>query len=432
MGFGGSQPSTNSNSSSQEGHAVLEANDAFTFNNILTSSKAVIVDFFSFTCPPCMQIKPVFEALAKDWKIRCPDIKFVKVDTAKARDVAGKYQIQSIPTFIGFFDGKNIERFSGANRPKIESLIYLLEKKVSESTGGGKTEDKVTKPMSNLLAAFNIFNPNKKDAFIFIPDNFDVPIKKITQMTENDPKLNSTPMRKLFIDFSQNPKKNLVSFSAENKGYLATWLIETLFYLGIAENTIPFVDMIRLVAADAGFAEAIITKSPERIEELFQYMNKKDEELVAMPRGLKMIILRTLTNLAAWTKAESIFSKDAGKLLQTLIRITRALKDDRASCYAALMLSFNLILLLEKIKEYRDMRKDIVQLMTDLLKNENEEKNQLALVINLSWLIYDTTSLKSLANEKIEKVKLLKLESTDNSNLRLATQDLIGLLENKL
>jgi len=45
--------------------------------------------------------------------------------------------------------------------------------------------------------------------------------------------------------------------------------------LGIAENTIPFVDMIRLVAADAGFAEAIITKSPERIEELFQYMNKK-------------------------------------------------------------------------------------------------------------------------------------------------------------
>jgi len=145
-----------------------------------------------------------------------------------------------------------------------------------------------------------------------------------------------------------------------------------------------------------------------------------------------MIILRTLTNLAAWTKAESIFSKDAGKLLQTLIRITRALKDDRASCYAALMLSFNLILLLEKIKEYRDMRKDIVQLMTDLLKNENEEKNQLALVVNLSWLIYDTTSLKALANEKIEKVKLLKMESTDNSNLRLATQDLIALLENKL
>jgi thiol-disulfide isomerase/thioredoxin len=428
LGGGNSQSGGGSHGDS----AVIEASDAFTFNNILTTSKAVIVDFFSFTCPPCMQIKPVFEALAKDWRIRCPDIKFVKVDTAKARDIAGKYQIQSIPTFIGFYDGKSIERFSGASRPKVESLIYQLEKRVTESQGGsGKSED-ASKGMVDLNVSFNIFNPNKKEPFTFIPDNWDVPIKKITQTTENDPKLNAAPMRKLFLDFAQNPKTNLKSFSVENKGFLATWLIETLFYMGISETTVPFVDMVRLLAADAGFGEAIVTKSPERVEELFQFMDKNDQELLAMPRGLKMIVLRTLTNITASPKAEAIFSKDAGKYMSKLARFTKVLKDDRASSYACLMLLFNLILLLEKNKEYKENRKEIVQIVTDLLITENEEKNQLALVVNLSWLIYDSVPLKKFANEKMDKIKLLKMESSENSNLRLATQDLISLLDNKL
>jgi len=425
-GGGYQQPSTQS-STQPTGDAAIEVGDAFTFNNYLTNTKGVIVGFYSNTCPPCMAIKPVYEALAKGWRTNCPDIKFLKVNTQVARDIAGKYAITSIPTFIGFYDGKQIERFSGANKQKIESLAYMMEKKINESKG--EKQESTTSKMDKLNVSFNLFNADKKDAFVFIPDNFDVPIKKITSMTEGDAE---TPMRKLFMEFSQNPKVNLKNFSPENKGNLVSWIIEKLFALGISETTIPMVDMIRLLASDPVFAEAILTKSPERVEQLFDYLDIKDEELIALPRGLKMILLRTLTNLAAAPKSEAVFGKAADKLFQKLVRIIRALKDDRASNYACLMFLFNLILLLEKNKEYLESRKDVIQLMLDLLKNENDEKNQLALVVNLSWLIYDNKGFKTLANEKADKIKLLKMESSDNSNLRLATQDLIALLENKL
>jgi len=301
---------------------------------------------------------------------------------------------------------------------------------VNESSKSNETS--VNKALANLNVSFNIFNPSKKDAFIFVPDNFDVPIKKITSVTENDSKFRDAPTRKLFVEFAQNPKVNLKTFSAENKAYLITWITETLFYIGISEATVPFVDMMRLLVSDPGFAEALITKSPERVEELFEYMNKKDEELIAMPRGLKMIILRFLTNIAAHPKAVEIFKTNTPTKLLTLVRMTRALKDDRASNYACLMLLFNLILLLEENPEYRTTRKEIVPLMQELMTNEKEEKNLLAIVVNLTWLIYDNKDLKSKANERSDKVKLSKLEESENSILRLATQDLIQVLENKL
>jgi len=426
-GFGGG---SNGNQQSSNSEAVIDGTNMFEFNNLITTNKAVIVNFFSFTCQPCMVIKPVYEALARDYAVRCPELKFIRVNTGAARDIATKFAISSVPTFIGFANGKSIERFSGANKQKIESLIYQLEKRCNEAPSGGDTD--VSKTLESLAVGFNIFNPAKKDPFIFVPDNFEVPIKKITTVTESDPKFSSAPTRKLFIEFAQNPKTNLKNFKAEDKGYLVTWIAETLFYIGISDSTLPFIDMLRILVTDPGFAESFITKSPERIEEFFNYMDKKDEELVSMQRGLKMIILRLLTNISAYPQAQAIFGNQTGDKFKKLIRITRALKDDRASNYACLMLLFNLIISLQDNKEYKENRKDLQTLMLELLKNENEEKNQLALVVNLLWLIYDSTDLKAKVKESIDSVKLARMERSENSALRMATQDLIQLIENKL
>ena len=286
--------------------------------------------------------------------------------------------------------------------------------------------------LSILTASFNIFNANKKDPFVFLPDNFDVPIKKIHQITENDVKLREAPTRVLFVNFCQNPKSNLISFNNEDKAYLITWLVESLFLLGISETTIPFIDMIRLLASDQGFAVALITKSPERVEELFNYFEKKEEEIFNMPRGLRMIILRTLTNIASHQKSLEIFNRNTVYRLKLLLKIIKVLKDDRASNYACLMVLYNLIILLEKNEEYRSIRNEIATLMLELLKNENDEKNLLAIEFNLIWVIYDDKNLKLKANDTVDKLKLLKLEASENSNLRLMTKDLMQLIENKL
>lgn len=373
-----------------------------------------------------MAIKPFFEAKSREYAVRCPEVKFVKVNTHVARDVANKYAISSIPTFIGFFNGKQVERFKGASKPEIEKLLYQLERKCNEN------ESEVTKKTESLSVGFNIFNPSKKDPFLFVPDNFDVPIKKITTTTENDPTFSSAPARKIFLEFAQNPKSNLKNLKSEDKAPLITWITETLFYIGISETTVPFIDMIRILVNDPGFAEAFITKSPDRIEEFFKFMDRKDEELVGMPRGLKMIILRLLANVSAHPLSKTLLSTDLGTRFQKLIKITRALKDDRASNYACLMLLFNLIISLQDNKEYKEKRKDLGDLMLDLLKNENEEKNQLALVVNLLWLIYDSRDLKARAKDGADKVKLAKMEGSENSALRMATQDLIQLIENRL
>jgi len=152
-----------------------------------------------------------------------------------------------------------------------------------------------------------------------------------------------------------------------------------------------------------------------------------------MPKGLKMILLRTLTNIAAQEKSEAIFNKEENKVISRLLKITKALKEDRASSYACLMLFYNLIMLLEKTSsELKNLKKEVITLFLDILKNENDEKNQLSLIMNLMWLIYDNAGLKQFSKETTDNMKLIKLEASENATLRMATQDYIALIENKL
>ena len=93
------------------------------------------------------------------------------------------------------------------------------------------------------------------------------------------------------------------------------------------------------------------------------------------------------------------------------------------------MLLNNLILLLQQNKEHKSVRKEVVTLILELLKNEKYEKDLLAVELNLIWVIYDDKEPKLKANDAVDKLKLLKLEGSENSNLKLMTKDLIQLIE---
>ena len=68
------------------------------FDEILHSNELVIVDFWAPWCGPCKSFAPVYEDISEKY----PDITFAKVDTQEEQELAGHFQIRSIPTLMIF------------------------------------------------------------------------------------------------------------------------------------------------------------------------------------------------------------------------------------------------------------------------------------------------------------------------------------------
>ena len=70
------------------------------FEQIITSSPTVVVDYWAPWCGPCRGFAPVFERVAE----ANPDVVFAKVDTDAQQEIAAHFQIRSIPTLMVFRD----------------------------------------------------------------------------------------------------------------------------------------------------------------------------------------------------------------------------------------------------------------------------------------------------------------------------------------
>ena len=76
------------------------------FEQIVTGSPTVIVDYWAPWCGPCRGFAPTFERVSE----KHPDIVFAKVNTEVEQEIAAHFQIRSIPTLMIFRD--NIIIFS--------------------------------------------------------------------------------------------------------------------------------------------------------------------------------------------------------------------------------------------------------------------------------------------------------------------------------
>ncbi|KAF9698054.1 hypothetical protein EKO04_004534 [Ascochyta lentis] len=124
---------------------VTKISEPAQLDTVLKSTKYVVVDFYADWCPPCRAIAPVFSKFADDHAI-VGQLGFAKVNVDHVKDVAKKYGISAMPTFIFFENGKPtevkverrgavemVEMVRGANVEVLRSVVQELAKKVPSS-----------------------------------------------------------------------------------------------------------------------------------------------------------------------------------------------------------------------------------------------------------------------------------------------------------
>ena len=87
---------------------------------VLQSDKPVLLDFWASWCGPCRTVSPIIDEIAEEKS----DIKVGKINVDEQPELAGAFQVMSIPTLVVMKNGKVANRTMGA-QPKAQILSLL-------------------------------------------------------------------------------------------------------------------------------------------------------------------------------------------------------------------------------------------------------------------------------------------------------------------
>ena len=96
------------------------------FDQKKSENELLLVDFWAEWCGPCKSMHPIFSRMAKKYK----SVRFARVNVDNAQDIAMRYGVQSIPTFIMFKNGQVANTMVGAVG---EPGIHMICKKFTET-----------------------------------------------------------------------------------------------------------------------------------------------------------------------------------------------------------------------------------------------------------------------------------------------------------
>ena len=105
---------------SRQGFPLEQSNDVVasagttyaeqSFGKLLKDNKLVLVDFHAVWCAPCKAMSPVIDQVSTEFKGKA---KVEKVDIEANKAITAAYQVQTIPGFVLFKDGKKVWSYNG-------------------------------------------------------------------------------------------------------------------------------------------------------------------------------------------------------------------------------------------------------------------------------------------------------------------------------
>lgn len=92
-------------------NAAVSNQESVVLHQMVSNGKPSIVDFTASWCGPCQRMKPIFCSLADDFK---DEYNFISIDIDENPELANKYQVQAVPTFVFLdADGNEGNRITG-------------------------------------------------------------------------------------------------------------------------------------------------------------------------------------------------------------------------------------------------------------------------------------------------------------------------------
>ena len=90
------------------------------FNEVISSEKLVLLDFYADWCGPCRMVSPIVEEIADERE----DVLVGKINVDEEPELSEKFSVFSIPMLVVMKNGEILEQSVG-ERPKAQILDML-------------------------------------------------------------------------------------------------------------------------------------------------------------------------------------------------------------------------------------------------------------------------------------------------------------------
>ena len=91
------------------------------FETIINEDRPVIIDFHALWCGPCKVQSPILKQIADELGDR---VKVIKIDIDQNQEIAGRFNIRSVPTLMIFKNGEVKYQQAGVHtKPELMKIV---------------------------------------------------------------------------------------------------------------------------------------------------------------------------------------------------------------------------------------------------------------------------------------------------------------------